>query len=244
MTARSTAAAPAREAAGTTSVVLACRDLTIGYGDLAVARGLHLQVNDGEVLALIGPNGAGKTTLLATIAGEQPQLAGEVDFAGEPLSGPLHHRVRRGLGYVAAERAVVPNLSVRDNLRLGPGPVEAAIEHFRELLPLLNRRAGLCSGGEQQMIALGRALAAAPRLLLVDELSLGLSPVVARRVADAIHRAAGDGLTVVVVEQNLQRALALSNRFLLMRNGEIILEDDSAAYRDRLDALEHRLLLG
>ena len=151
--------------------------LTTGYGDIPVVHGIDVQVPAGELVALLGPNGAGKTTTMLAIAGVLPST-GDINFEDRPLTGPLHRRVRRGLGFIPEERAVFRQLSTRINLGLGAGGVDGALELFPELERLLDRQAGLLSGGEQQMLVLARALAAKPRLLLVDELSLGLAPMI------------------------------------------------------------------
>jgi ABC-type branched-subunit amino acid transport system ATPase component/branched-subunit amino acid ABC-type transport system permease component len=164
-----------RPRAASRDVVLRAEGLSAGYGELAAVRDLNLTVHAGEVVALLGPNGAGKSTILLTLAGELPPLAGEVTYLGRTNPDPLYQRVREGLGFVPEERSVFESLTVGANLRLGPGPSDMALELFPELRPLLGRRAGLCSGGEQKILSLARALAGQPRLLLVDELSLGLA---------------------------------------------------------------------
>jgi len=195
-------AVPAASAASpaTSESLVAVRGLDAGYGDLAAVRALDLEVRAGEVVALLGPNGAGKTTTLLTIAGELAPLAGEVSCLGSSPRAPLQARVRRGLGFVPEERAVFTSLSAGANLRLRRGATKGAVELFPELAPLLRRRAGLLSGGEQQMLTLGRALAGDPKLLLVDELSLGLAPLVVRRLLLAVRAAADRGVGVLLVE--------------------------------------------
>ncbi len=194
-------------------------NLVAGYGDLAAVRGLNLEVHAGEVVALLGPNGAGKTTTLLTIAGELPKMGGDVHYEGRPLKGSVHKRVRRGLAVVPEERAVFMGLSVSDNLKIGGQP-ERVLDIFPELKPLLGRRAGLLSGGEQQMLTVGRALALRPKLLLVDELSVGLAPLAVDRLLDAIRRAAReDNTAVLLVEQQARRALQVADRWYLLRRG-------------------------
>ena len=160
--------------------MLEIRGLTAGYGDVPVVHGIDLTVGGGEVVALLGPNGAGKTTTLLALGGVLPST-GEVRYDDRPLTGPLHRRVRRGLGLITEERAVFRQLSTGTNLALGAGGVDGALQVFPELDRLLDRKAGLLSGGEQQMVVLARALAARPRLLLVDEFSLGLAPMMVAR---------------------------------------------------------------
>ena len=169
------------------SVALEARGLSAGYGDLAAVRDLDLALHTGEIIAIFGPNGAGKTTTLLTLAGALPPLKGDVLWRGQRTTRPLHRRVRDGMGFVPEERSVVSSLSTLDNLRLGLGTVEDALRLFPQLEPLLNRPAGLLSGGEQQMLTLGRALALLPAALLVDELSLGLAPVVVEHLLDTLR---------------------------------------------------------
>jgi branched-chain amino acid transport system ATP-binding protein len=199
--------------------VLRVSGLVAGYGDLAAVRGVDLEVHAGEVVALLGPNGAGKTTTLLTLAGELPKIAGQVQYMERPFKGPLHQRVRRGLAFVPEERSVFMGLSVADNLKIG-GRSARVLAMFPELGPLLGRRAGLLSGGEQQMLTLGRALAMKPRLLMVDELSVGLAPLIVDRLFDAlIATAREDGTAVLLVEQQARRALRVADRWYLLSRG-------------------------
>lgn len=217
--------------------VLQLVGLTAGYGDLAAVREVNLCVNAGEVIALFGPNGAGKTTTLLTIAGELPPLAGEVRIGGRATRAPLHRRVRQGLAFVPEERSVVPGMSARDNLRLGKGGVEGALAIFPELEPLLDRPAGLLSGGEQQMLTLARSLALQPTLLLADELSLGLAPLVIARLMARLRQAADDdGVSVLLVEQQAKRALAVADRWYLLRGGEIAATGDRSTNWEEFEA--------
>jgi branched-chain amino acid transport system ATP-binding protein len=222
--------------------VIECRELDVGYGALTAARSLSLMVGRGEVVALVGPNGAGKTTLLLTLVGELPALRGEVLWLGEPTTAALHVRARRGLAFIPEQKSLVMGLSVRNNLRLASAPEETVISLFPELAPLLNRRAGLLSGGEQQMVTLGRALARSPKAVIVDELSQGLAPLVAERLVAALRDAASNGVAVLVVEQNLTRALTLSDRFYLLRQGRIVLSDAADSYRSRITELAELLV--
>jgi branched-chain amino acid transport system ATP-binding protein len=190
-------------------------------------------------VAILGPNGAGKSTTLLTLAGELPLLAGRVTYLGREHNDPLHRRVREGLGFVPEERSVFQSLTVSANLRLGPGPSDVALDLFPELRPLLRRRAGLCSGGEQQILSLARALAAQPRLLIVDELSLGLAPLVVVRLLEALRAAADeDGMGVLLVEQHAGQAVAVADRACVLHHGRIVLESSSADLVDDLGALE------
>ncbi len=224
------------------TALLEARGLCAGYGSLAAVRDLDLQVHPGEVVALLGANGAGKTTTILTLAGELSPLHGELRWAGAPARGSLARRARAGLGVVLEERTVFSRLTTAENLSLGRGPAERALEIFPELVPHLRRRAGLLSGGQQQMLAVGRALAAQPKALLVDELSLGLAPVVVDRVFEAIRDAASRGVGVLVVEQHVRRALAAADRAYVLRRGRIALEGPAAELAGRVDHIERMYL--
>jgi len=224
--------------------LVSARGLAAGYGDLAAVRDLDLEVRAGEVVALLGPNGAGKTTTLLAIAGELAPLAGEVQCLDLSRRAPLHRRVRHGLAFVPEERAVFGSLSVAGNLRLRSGATAGATELFPELTPLLRRRAGLLSGGEQQMLTLGRALAGTPRLLLVDELSLGLAPMVVQRLLRSVRAAADAGVGVLLVEQHASEALSVADRVVVLRRGRVALEGSAAELRADVGELESAYLSG
>jgi branched-chain amino acid transport system ATP-binding protein len=221
-----------------TAEIISARGLDAGYHDHPVVRGLDLHVNAGEVVALLGPNGAGKTTTLLTLAGELSALAGEVRYFGKPTTAALHVRSKRGLALVTEERSVFMQMTTLENLNVGRCDVEAALTLFPELKPLLKRRAGLLSGGEQQILTLARALARRPRLLLADELSLGLAPLVVTRLLDAV-RAAADELDVAVciVEQHVGQALRVADRIYVLRGGRIVGEGTPSEIADDLEAL-------
>jgi ABC-type branched-subunit amino acid transport system ATPase component len=238
-------ASPRCARAARSDVVLEVEGLSAGYGELAAVRELDLTVHAGEVVALLGPNGAGKSTTLLTVAGELPPLAGRVTYLGRAHDDRLHRRVRHGLGFVPEERSVFQSLTVSANLHLGPGPSDLALDMFPELRPLLGRRAGLCSGGEQQILSLARALAARPRLLVVDELSLGLAPLLVGRLLEALRAAADeDGTGVLLVEQHAGQALAVADRACILHRGRIVLESSSADLADDLGVLERIYLRG
>ena len=173
--------ATARAATAAEPLLLA-RAVSAGYHGHPIVRDLDVEVHAGQVVALVGPNGAGKTTTLLTLAGELQPLTGEVAFLGNSRAGSLFRRAQHGLGFVTEERSVFPNLSVSENLAVARCDVDKALGLFPELRPLLRRRGGLLSGGEQQMLTLARALARDPVLLLADELSLGLAPLVVQRL--------------------------------------------------------------
>lgn len=202
--------------------VFAAHEVTTGYRQLVAVRRVSLEVHAGEVVALMGPNGAGKSTLLLAAIGELPLRSGEFLWCGRPLQGATHVRAQNGLAFVPEERSVVNELSARANLELGRGGVDEALNIFPELERLLDRPAGLLSGGEQQMLVLARQLATDPACLLVDELSLGLAPQVVDRLFDVIReRADRVNTAVLLVEQQARRALAFVDRWYLLKDGAI-----------------------
>jgi branched-chain amino acid transport system ATP-binding protein len=237
-------AAGTREAqpVSATAPTLQLNELTARYGDLTAVRGVSLVVRAGEVVALFGANGAGKSTTLKAAVGAHPRASGEVLWMGKRTNLPLHRMARQGLAFVPEERTIVPGLTARDNLRLSTGGVAGPLAHFPELEHVLDRRAGLLSGGEQQMLILGRALSRKPRALLVDELSLGLAPIVVDRLLAALRRAADeDHVAVLLVEQQARRALSVADRWYVMTNGAISGQGDSA---DGLSTLQAAYLAG
>jgi branched-chain amino acid transport system ATP-binding protein len=209
-----------------------------GYDGIPVLKDLSVSVAPGEVVALLGANGAGKSTALLTLAGELPVQSGEVRWLGAKARGSLHRRARTGLGFLPAERSLFAGLTVRQNLKLGRGPAERAYEFMPELRNLANRPAGLLSGGEQQMLTLARALAGDFKVLMLDEISLGLAPIIVRRLLAVIRTAAAErDLGVLLVEQHVGAALAFSDRAVVMRRGEVVLEGESPALREDLDGI-------
>lgn len=226
--------------------LLQTRNLKAGYLNRPVVDRIDIHVDPGEVVCLLGPNGAGKTTTLLTIAGELAPVDGLVMFSNVPTWTPMHQRVRTGgIGLVTEERLVFTKMSARDNLRLGGGSVERALELFPELEPRLPVRGGLLSGGEQQMLALARALSRDPSLLLADELSLGLAPKIVDRLLGAVRAAADDhGTGALIVEQHARKALRYADRMYLMARGQIRLELPAAEAIERLDEIEEAYLSG
>jgi branched-chain amino acid transport system ATP-binding protein len=221
------------------SFVLEARGLTAGYGrESVIVRDLDLAVAAGEVVALLGPNGAGKTTTLLTLCGELPALGGDVWWRGAPTSAPFFRRARQGLGLVTEQRAVLMSMTVAENLRVSRCDRARALGLFPELGEHLNRRAGLLSGGQQQMLALARALARDTALLLVDELSLGLAPLVVDRLLDAVRAAADAGVGVLLVEQHVHKAMQVADRAYVMRRGRIRLSGTTAELRGRVEEIE------
>jgi ABC-type branched-subunit amino acid transport system ATPase component len=212
--------------------------LVAGHGSIPVVRGLDLEVHPGEVVALLGPNGAGKTTTVLTLAGELPPLGGRVLANGQEATDPLHKRARDGLAYVGEERSVFMQMTVAENLRVAKADARRAYAIFPELKPLAPRRTGLLSGGEQQMLSLARVLARPITLLLADELSLGLAPLVVDRLLDVLRRAAHeDGVGVLVVEQHVEKALHVADYVYVMRRGELAMQGTAAQIRSRTDEL-------
>jgi branched-chain amino acid transport system ATP-binding protein len=209
----------------TRECLLQVNSLTSGYGDLPAIRDVSFSLFAGEIVAMFGANGAGKSTTLSATVGVLPCMSGEVRWRGGRRPATLNALAKHGLAFVPEGRSVIAALSVRDNLRLGRGGVDGAVAYFPELEPLLSRRAGLLSGGEQQMLALGRALATEPKVLLVDEVSLGLAPIIVTRLFTAIRQASTDrGLAVLLVEQQPRRALAIADRWYFLRNGQVVSE--------------------
>jgi branched-chain amino acid transport system ATP-binding protein len=225
-------------AAASRDPLLAARGLSAGYGKLAAVRNVDLEIYAGEVVALLGPNGAGKTTTLKALAGVLRPLAGEIHWKGKNTNAALHRRIRMGLAYVPQDRSVIMGLTSAENLRIGTGPPDQALALFPELYEHLGRKAGLLSGGQQQMLTLARSLAAGPELLLADELSLGLAPLVVRRLLDAIRVAASRGVGVLLVEQHARQALRVADRAYVLRRGHIALTGSAEEILDRLDELE------
>ncbi|MET7401016.1 ABC transporter ATP-binding protein [Dactylosporangium sp. NPDC005572] len=215
------------------SALIEVKDLQAGYGSLPVVRGLNLSVAAGEIVALLGPNGAGKTTTLLTLAGELPALGGTIAFDGSAKARRMHRRAQHGLAFVTEDRSVFMQLTTAENLRVGRGDIDYALTLFPELKHRLRITAGLLSGGEQQMLTLARALSRRPRLLFVDELSLGLAPLAVERLLGAVRSAADTGVGVLLVEQHVTKILSLADRAIVMRRGMVDIEGSAAELRAR-----------
>jgi branched-chain amino acid transport system ATP-binding protein len=223
--------------------LLECNGLDAGYGGRAVVRNLNLNVGSGEVVALLGPNGAGKSTTVLTLAGHLTPIAGTISFAGSSARRPLFKRCRSGMALVTEERSVFMGLTTADNLRLGGVSRQAAVEVFPELGPLMKRTAGLLSGGEQQMLTLARAIGRSPRVLLADELSLGLAPLVADRMLKTVRAVADErGVGVLLVEQHVKRALEIADRVMVMQRGRIVLSGTPEEVSGQLTDLQSAYL--
>ena len=220
-----------------------CRSLSAGYGTMAVVHDLDLHVDKGEIVALLGANGAGKTTTLLTLAGELPPLAGEVLLDGEVTQAPMHRRCREGLSFLTEERSVFMELTTRENLRLADVDQSVALELFPELERHMKTTAGLLSGGQQQMLSLARALGRKPSVLLADELSLGLAPLVVQRLLSSIRQAADTtGVAVLLVEQHVRQALRVADRVVVMDRGRISISGPVDEVRDQIEAIESAYL--
>jgi len=211
-----------------------------GYGQVNILDDININVAEGQVVTIIGANGAGKTTALRAISGQIPTTSGEIVFAGEVISGlPAHEVVNRGITMVPEARQLFPFMSVLDNLMLGafkPSARATAAERLEEVLQLFPRvkerltlKAGVLSGGEQQMVAIARGLMANPKLLMFDEPSLGLSPLLVKQVFEIIDKIVSIGKTVLIVEQNVFHTLRIANRGYVIENGRIVIEDTGEA---------------
>jgi len=228
------------------SILLKLDGIQVGYGDMTAVHEASLEVREGETVALIGGNGAGKTTTLRAISGLLPLRAGRIEFDGERVDGLRSSQVvSRGIAHVPEGRQLFPTMTVKENLEVGARSDEArrrrtetlawVFELFPKLLERQGQLAGTLSGGEQQMCAIGRGLMARPRLLMLDEPSLGLAPVVVRTIFDDLQRINRGGLTILVVEQNVLRSLQISHRGYVLENGRITL----AGGRETLLASPH-----
>jgi branched-chain amino acid transport system ATP-binding protein len=216
--------------------LLELQDVHVKYGAVAALKGITLDVDEGEIVTLLGANGAGKTTTLRTISGLLRPSAGTVLFDGQPINAlPAHEILGIGIGHVPEGRRVFPRMSVVENLEMGAyqrkGGNKEVMERVYELFPVLAERksqdGGTLSGGEQQMLAIGRALMSRPRLLLLDEPSMGLAPLIVAKIFEIISEINNDGTTVLLVEQNAAQALKLAGRGYVLETGSIVMSDDA-----------------
>ncbi|MBE0592577.1 MAG: ABC transporter ATP-binding protein [Gemmatimonadales bacterium] len=212
------------------SMLLDIRDLDVAYGEAQALHAVTLSVAEGEIVAVVGANGAGKTTLLRTVSGLVRPESGSIRFAGEDIGKlPVHSIVGRGISHIPEGRGVLATLSVRDNLRVGcylTGKAgERRMEQVREWFPVLFERlaqpAGMLSGGEQQMLAIGRRLLVHPRLLMIDELSLGLSPKITAQLMPRLQDIRAGGTSVVLVDQSMHLAMRIADRLYILANGRV-----------------------
>ena len=219
--------------------MLEVKNIEVYYGMIQAIKGISFEVNQGEVIALIGANGAGKTTTLHTLTGLLSPKSGSVIFEGKDITKtPAHKIVSMGIAHVPEGRRVFADLSVYQNLRMGAytrkdkKEIEESLQMIYKRFPRLeerkNQRAGTLSGGEQQMLAMGRALMSKPKLIVMDEPSMGLSPIFVNEIFDIIQEISKAGTTVLLVEQNAKKALAISNRAYVLETGKIVLEGDAS----------------
>jgi branched-chain amino acid transport system ATP-binding protein len=217
----------------------------LGYGGAPVCRGMDLEVRRGEVVCLLGSNGVGKTTTMLSVAGEIPLISGTIRLHSKATTAPLHRRAKEGLSFVTEERSVIMRLTVEENLRLAKVPVDKALSYFHELGPILGRTAGLLSGGEQQMLTLARALGRSPKILLADELSLGLAPLIVNRLLSAVRDAAdSQGVACLVVEQHVRQALEIADRVYVLQRGQIVISGSSDEIAGDIGRVERAYLSG
>jgi branched-chain amino acid transport system ATP-binding protein len=223
---------------GGAPALLEVEDLRVTYGHVEAVRGVSLRVPEGKIVTLIGPNGAGKTSILSALAGLVRPAGGRVRLAGEDVTGlPAHRTVAAGLALVPEGRAILGRMTIEENLvlagerRLAPDALRAAIEEEFRRFPILGERrrslAGSLSGGQQQMLAFARALLARPRVLLLDEPSMGLSPILVQQVFDTVRAIHREGRTILLVEQNARLALAVSDHAYVVERGRLVLEGPS-----------------
>lgn len=219
-------------------MLLQTKQLAIAYGGIKAVKGIDIEVQQGDLVCLIGANGAGKTSTLNALSGVLPS-SGETLYQGENIAGlPSHELVRKGIALVPEGRGIFGRLTVEENLQMGAyirndkAGIQQDMEHIYSLFPRLQERraqkAGTLSGGEQQMLALGRAMMSRPKLLLLDEPSMGLAPLMVQKIFETIRQIAAEGVTILLVEQNAKLALEVSQRGYVMENGVVTLADSAA----------------
>ena len=228
--------------------MLECKGLDVGYGKLTVARDITFTLQPKTVLTIFGPNGAGKTTLLMTLAGFLPPRAGTITLNGEPVKGSSARRMNRAsLILIPDFRALFTELTPIQNLKLA-APRGADLEPVLDLFPVLQRRkklrVGDLSGGEQQMLAIARALVQSPKLLLIDEMSMGLAPVVVESLMPVIRRVADERASVIMVEQHVQLALEVADEAMVMVHGSVVLSGSAESYRNNTSVVESAYMRG
>ena len=218
--------------------LLAVKNLQVAYGGIQAVKGIDLHIESGELVALSGANGAGKSSTLKTLAGMQPASGGDIIYDGQSIVGaPSHRLIRKGLALVPEGRGVFSRLSVEENLLMGgysrndtaaiKGDLAKVYELFSRLYERREQSAGTLSGGEQQMLAIGRALLGRPKLLLLDEPSMGLAPLMVQKIFDTVRMISAQGVTILLVEQNAKLALEISSRAYVMESGSIALTGPS-----------------
>jgi ABC-type branched-subunit amino acid transport system ATPase component len=227
------------------TALLETEGLVAGYGDVTIIRDVDLEVRAGEVVALLGPNGAGKTTTILTLAGEIRPRSGRIRCLGIDDTGkPTHVRARAGLAIVTDEKAVFMRMTVAENIRVFRTSADAVLEVFPELRDHLERPVALLSGGQQQMLALGLALSRQPSVILADELSLGLAPMLVDRLFEVLRQAADRGAGVLLVEQYVHKAMAIADRVYVMDHGRISISGTAAELSTRVDEIQSSYLSG
>lgn len=220
--------------------LLRLQNVTAGYGPIDALKGISLAVNSGEIVTIIGANGAGKTSTLMCISSILSVRQGSVHFLGEDITNaPSHELVGKGLVQIPEGRKIFPRLTILENLRMGAflqrdrDAIAAMLEHVFALFPILRERSsqvgGTLSGGEQQMLAIGRALMSRPKLLLMDEPSMGIAPLLVAKIFEAIKKLNEEGMTILLVEQNAHQALHIAHRGYVLETGTIVMEDDAKA---------------
>ncbi len=226
--------------------ILEMRDVTSGYGEVQILWGVTLALQQGQMVSLVGANGAGKTTLLRTIMGLNRPWSGQVLFEGEDVSKlPPHAKAARGLALVPEGRQLFTNMTVQENLEMGASPkrsradfqrnLELVFDMFPRLKDRRNQKAGTMSGGEQQMLAVARGIMASPKVLMIDELSLGLAPVLVLQLFESLKKLRDTGITVLLVEQNVKMALAVTDYAYVLSEGRIEIEGPSKAVASNPD---------